>query len=274
MDVNPRYTFVGIMVALILAALAVWITWLWNPSSKDKTSYYLINIRQQSLAGLQIDGIVSIRGLKVGSIKSIDIDSNDVESAWVKVAINNNIPVKQDTRAVITRNPLTGLSSIDLLGSTAASPLLTAASGSDLPVIAEGTGALDQAFQQAPELLAKATTAVEKLNLLLSDDNIKTISKIIDNAEKASEQLNPLMKDLQITITEMKGVASEAKGQVAPLLQELNKAATEARTAIQSVSGDIDQVSRAAVSAAQNLKEPRSSILGLPSGQYGPGEGN
>jgi phospholipid/cholesterol/gamma-HCH transport system substrate-binding protein len=272
MDAHPRYTLVGILVSLILAALAIWLTWLWRAGSKDQTVRYQINFRQHSLSGLQVDGIVTMRGMRVGTIKKIELDPDDIENVRVQIILNKQAAVRTDTEAVVIRNLLTGLASIDLVGTSQTSDLLVA-QGNNLPSIKEGKGAVDRIFQDLPNLFGKAADSMEKIDTLLNPENLESFHNILQNLEKASARIDPLLASVEKTVVTLNSSSAETKQKLVPLLDSLKATSDQSRDSLHSMSIDFSLLSKNIGAAAESLKQPRSSILGLPSGQLGPGEG-
>lgn len=276
MDTNPRYTIVGLVIVVLIAALFFWVSWLWRGDSQNKIAYYAIYFSKQSLSGLQIDSVVTMRGIKVGNVKTIAIQPQDIERVRVRIALNLGTPVRTDTRAVITRNLLTGLAGIDLVGSTqAAAALPIVLAGEDLPTIQEGRTGLEQVQQSAPELIGKAGDTLGRLELLLSNENIEKISKTLQNLEQgttALTQLGPVLTSADKTLITLNELLKESKGKIAPALNDFSDMLRSLEVAANNFSKDVSAMSQVVITAGDRLKEPRSSVLGLASGKLGPGE--
>lgn len=275
MDTHPRYTIVGIIVLIILIALGLWVGWLWRGDSKDRSAFYAIYFRKQSLSGLQIDSMVTMRGIKVGTVKSVAIQPKDIERVRVVIALNYETPVRSDTRAVIARNLLTGLAGIDLIGSTQNAKPLEVLSGDNLAVIEEGQTGLDQFQQSMPEIIGKASTALDKIAMVLSDQNIETFSRALKNVERdtaALSEIEPVLKSADKTFIALYEILTQADGKVSPVLEDLAAAIKEIRFITTGLSSEISVLMRSIAATSEKLREPRSSVLGLPSGSFGPGE--
>src|SRR5215470_8218019 len=128
MEAEARYTFVGAAILVLLAAVAAGILWLQDFGSRRDFSYYNIFFEHQSLDGLSLGGEVAVRGIKVGRVEDIAL----TESV-------NRVPVTQKTVAIVTRNLITGIASVNLVTpATAGPPLVEVPPGESYPVIAEG----------------------------------------------------------------------------------------------------------------------------------------
>lgn len=277
MDTHPRYALVGSVLLALIVGLAFWFSWLWKGKSADSQSNYAVYFKQQSLSGLQVDSVVTMRGIRIGSVKAVEIQPQDIERVRVTISVNRDTPVRTDTKAVITRNLLTGLAAVDLVGSTQKSPRLAQVhEGEKYPVITEGTTGLDQVQQSVPELMGKASETLQRINVLLSDDNIAHVNSIIANVEKGSvglEKVGNLIVAADEAFQSLGGVTGEAKGKIAPALKDFGSAMAEARQLFTTLSSDLKTLIRSVTATSNNLREPRSAVLGLPSGKLGPGEG-
>ena len=276
MDTHPRYTLVGMIVVIIIALLTLWISWLWKGGSKEKSDFYAIYFRNQSLSGLQIDSIVTMRGIKVGSVKTVAIQPKDIERVRVSIALNHDTPIRTDTRAVIARNLLTGLASIDLIGSTqSALPLTHVPEQDEFAVIKEGQTGLDQFQQSVPELVGKASIALDRIALLLSEKNIEAFSHSLENVEKASaglKEVGTVINSADQSFNQLSEVLKEAKGKVAPTLDDFAATIKEVKLIVSGLSAELTILTRSLTTTSQKLSEPRSALLGLSSGELGPGE--
>lgn len=276
MDTHPRYALVGLIVVIISVLLALWVSWLWKGGSREKVDFYAIYFKNQSLSGLQIDSMVTMRGIKVGTVTNVAIQPKDIERVRVIIALNSGTPVRTDTRAVIARNLLTGLSNIDLIGSTqSAAPLTDPAPGGDYAVIKEGQTGLDQFQQSLPEFVGKASIVLDRVALILSEENIQTFSNSLSNVEKVTASLgkvDKLINSADSSFSELSELLKESRGKVGPTLDSFAVALKETKMMATDLSADLSALIKSLTVTSDKLAEPRSSILGLESGKLGPGE--
>ena len=262
MDTHPRYTLVGLIVVIILVLLALWVSWLWKGGSREKADFYAIYFRNQSLSGLQVDSIVTMRGIKVGTVTNVGIQPKDIERVRVVIALNSGTPVRTDTRAVIARNLLTGLSNIDLIGSTqSAAPLTDPAPGGEYAIIKEGQTGLDQFQQSLPEFVGKASVVLDRVALILSEENIRAFSSSLNNVEKFTASLgkvDSVINSANSTFSELSELFKESKGKVGPTLDSFAVAVKETKMMANDLSADLAALIRSLTLASDKLAEPRS----------------
>ena len=69
METDARYTLVGLVVLGLIASLAIAVVWLSHSSGDKSFPRYTIYFKEESPAGLQIDGDVTMRGIKICKVK-------------------------------------------------------------------------------------------------------------------------------------------------------------------------------------------------------------
>lgn len=312
MESSAKYSLVGVFVLSFLAALVAAILWLSEATGDRDSKRFVIYIRNHSLAGLQVDSQVTMKGIKVGSVLGFRIPEDNVEQVKVEISVQGDTPVKTDTLAVIKRNLLTGLAWIELKGSTAASPALEGEPpGEDYPVIAEGRTDLDVLADSLPVLMADINEMVNKISGFASPENIENVKGTLANLERVSNTLaendDHLAKTLRnmdklsvelLEITEpLKKISSEADGVFVELKDELLETVQSAKSTVQTVdtetkkmsrsfqagvdvalvdlsklSKDLSRAARSVSAAMDELSNPRELITGPSAAELGPGE--
>ena len=113
METKVRYVVVGTFVVL-LGAVSVGI-FLWLTRGVERTLYdrYHAYFRE-SVSGLGPNAPVKYRGVDVGRVKEIGINTNNVEEVRLALDIARGTPVKADTVATLKLQGLTGLAFLDL----------------------------------------------------------------------------------------------------------------------------------------------------------------
>src|SRR5512138_3663146 len=135
MESDARYTLVGAVVLVLLVLLAGVVLWLRSTGQGAAVQRYKIYFEHQSLQGLQPRGDVTMRGVKIGSIASFRFSPKRPRAVEVFIAVDPHAPVRANTRAVVDRNMLTGLATLQLVGGRDEDPLLGVAQpGEPYPV--------------------------------------------------------------------------------------------------------------------------------------------
>jgi len=181
-----NYTLIGAFVVLFVVAIISFAFWLGNRGIQDNYSLYLLRVKD-SVTGLSKDSGIKMKGVDIGSIKSISINPKNIEEIDIILKIKNSIPIKEDMFGIIKMYGLTGLSYIDISGGTNNSAVLKSKNGS-LPTIKSGVSLLSKLGNNLEEVMVKLVTLLDKGQHLLSDKNIKNFSKSLDNLQKLLEK--------------------------------------------------------------------------------------
>ena len=190
MESQARYFLVGSVVSALIFATILFILWVSDVGGDKASRFYIVYFREQGLSGLQVDSQVTMKGIKVGSVSDFTIKPDDVERVKVLLKLEEGTPVKTDTRAVIKRNLLTGLATVELTNTSNSTPILEEIrEGESFPVIPEGQTPLDQIANTVPSVINDAGEIVQRLRILLSDENVRNVSLTLENIRKFSEFL-------------------------------------------------------------------------------------
>ena len=313
MEPSARYTLVGTVVLLLLALFAATVVWVRSTGQGPAAQQYKIYFQHQSLQGLQPRGDVTMRGVKIGSILSFRFSPQRSRAVEVFIAVDPQAPVRTDTRAVVDRNMLTGLATLQLVGGKEDSPLLDEApTGEPCPVIAEGESEREHISQSLDQLVRRADEAFRDLGATLSPENRAAFEQILRNARDATrhadatlakadsalgafrdagDQVRTLGRSLDDDARKLTerydDLAVQATATVAQTRETVRRvgdaveaAAQRADAAIASGGDDLRDAGRAVRSAADSvgsaaarLRDPRQAVLGPVDGELGPGEG-
>ncbi len=272
MESQAKYTLVG-SVALILAAAVVAAT-LWLSDRSEETETYTVLFREHSLAGLDVDSTVSMRGIRVGRVRGLEILEDDIERVKVTIEVREGTPVKTDSRAYVERNFLTGIASIDILGGTSDAELLSEAAPSmESPLIPEGQPRLERMIEGLPEVIEDANVVAKRAAEFLSQENRERFSQILKNLESFTE-----------TVASKNERVDRLLGESLALISDLREVAGNVDAAVRKASFSLSQnmnrlsdgVARATESLATTLErfdDPRALLVGPSTSDLGPGEG-
>jgi len=311
MEAEARYTFVGAALLVLLVTVAAGLLWLQDAGSRRDFAYYNIFFERQSLDGLQLGGEVAVRGIKVGRVEDIAL-TESVNRVHVLVRVDRRVPVAQNTVAVVTRNLITGIASINLVTpDKAGPPLIVVPEGSTYPAIAEGESDVDNLTGRFSQIGDIAAEAVNNFNRTFRAENREAIGEALRNLRDLTAGLNRRLATLDRSMaafdtavvsasraSDRIATATEDAGrQLAPALAEAQSALRAMASAAESlqreskgISGSVDraadatddQLSVIAVElrssveafnrALDRFRDPAAALLGPSKVQLGPGE--
>ncbi len=312
MESKAKYTLVGSLILLLCVLIVFAVLWLSEAGGMRDAKYFSIYFEKHSIYGLQVDSYVTMRGVRLGSVRSIGISPKNIEQVRVVLVLSDAAPVKTDTVAVINRNLLTGYASIDLpRGTQNAKALTEVPPGEEFPVITEASSDLEQITNSVPELVEKIGSLTTRVEALISEENIKSVGGMLKNFNEVSEvlaknkgELDGAMKKIGAATEEFAKVTkalneftSENNGRLAQLSDEFMASMKELRATVStfkeessvlmsSLTGTAQVLGQQIALLAQNLGEaaqktsstleayqqPRKILAGPSKNALGPGE--
>ena len=312
MEADAKYTYVGIALIALVAALIIAVIWLNRAGARGSFDYYTIYFERQPLDGLQIGGDVNMRGIKVGRVEDYALLPNEINRVRVTIRTDRRAPVRTNTVAVVARNFVTGIARISLLTPEPAGPPLTEVrDGQSYPIIAEGESSFDAIAGKVEHIGDIAVKTLDSINEVLNADNRAAISATLSNLRSLTAGLNQRMQDLDKTLVALNAAANEVGragtkfgqfadntgNQLGPALKQADQtlkdvsaaafglekqATTMARALSDTAETTEEQLTvaaselRSAVDAAtrllDQLRDPRAALLGPGKNQRGPGE--
>lgn len=244
MESKINYTLVGLFVVFLCAGLITFAYWLGTYGGKQEADYYHI-FMVESVAGLSTDSSVKYRGVDVGVVENIALNANNPEQVELLIRVEHATPVKVDTVATLKSFGLTGLVYVELEGGTKDAPLLKS-KGSYIPEIKARTSAFVRISESLVLLTDKTAKALDKLDRLLSQDNLNHVDGILAHAEKITEELRTQMGPIKELIeggVMMENRAAQAFEQVTTASTRVKEMATGLETnsaqLTSSISADV-----------------------------------
>lgn len=300
MEPETRYTFVGAVVLLVVAAAVAAVLWLAGGGARDGR-FYAIVFETQSLEGLQVGGDVNMRGIKVGRVERLTIERDNINRVRVRIRVDGQTPVSDNTVAVISRNLLTGIARINLQTPGTPGPeLLRADDGQSDPVIPEGPASLERIAESANRIALTGEETLSNLNALLSPGNRAAFAEVLSGVRDASRAFQQSSDRIARVAEGVLPLAARAEGfvkesgavllQAQSALREFERAAATidrqaeslgrraegasdlALLELRATSQDLRRAADGLAQAVERLAEPRAALIGPSRSELGPGE--
>ncbi len=194
METKANYVAVGAFVLICIVGLVVTLLWTAGVQYSQEYAYFQTYFKGP-VTGLGNGTTVRYNGIDVGRVTQLDFDPNDPQRVIVRLQVKPDLHIRQDSEASIESQGLTGGSYVEISGGTKKSAELTAPRG-QVPVIKSKPSTLQQLEQSAPELFDKLNRAADKINVLLSDQNMKNFSGILGNLNATTANLTAITTPL------------------------------------------------------------------------------
>lgn len=241
-------TFV-LVVAALLTALALWLT-------RDDTRYRIYELSSnENVSGLQPQASVRYKGVGVGKVTRIGFDPQTPSHILIEIAVSETTPVSPMTFAALGYQGVTGLAHISLDDApTAFAALPQGPSGK--PRLPLESSPLNKLAEQGPVIFAQVQQATERLNQLLSEDNLHQLQRMMRNIGDAAAQTAQLGQRLERSVTQRLDPALAA----VPLLAQESQRTLQA---LQDTSARTGHAADAWSETAQRLNAPDGTLQRL-----------
>src|SRR5690606_13496960 len=261
METKANYVLIGAFTILVTVFLLLFSLWAAKYSSDRSWNEYLV-VFTEPVTGLSEGSNVLYNGIAVGTVDSLALAPDDPRKVIARLRLQATTPVRADTRARLSMTSLTGPPIIQLTGGSPDVPELRAQRDGEPPVIQTAASALQNIADTANRL-------VERLDQVLSEDNVARIastleniegmtgaiagqrtdlSEMIVNARKASEQLE---QTLTTTNRAMANFDRELVDKLPMLVARLESTLTRLDSAAQGADSVINE-NRAAITSFAN----------------------
>jgi phospholipid/cholesterol/gamma-HCH transport system substrate-binding protein len=251
MERNANYALVGVISTALLMALIVFVVLLaGNKFSRDYDLYDIVF--QGPVRGLSQGAEVHFNGIKVGEVSKVSLDPHNPQLVIARARVTSDIPIRKDSYATLEPQGITGVNYIQITAGTATKPLLkdTVPEGV-VPRMASQKDALSDLLAGGGFVLQRTVEALDRVNQLLSDQNIKTIGAMVSDLQATTAELRErksiiadAQKTLQSADQAMQQIRDLAKssntlvnGPAKDTLTKLSATATEAQAALKDVRG-------------------------------------
>jgi len=229
MENKSPYVLIGAAVIVFIAAVVGFV--IWKLREGDQTSYAYYDILfSGDVQGLTVDSPVYYRGLRVGRVHDIRLASRrDVqrstgrerlaEKIEVTVAVNSSIDIRERSYAVFEKPFIAGAAYIQIVGRLEVDQIKPKKKLGDKPYpeIREGASFLQATSTSAQELLTKAGTTVDRLNQVLSDENIASFSEALKSLSTVTSGIAKQDPAIQSTLAELPAAIADFQKSFAKL---------------------------------------------------------
>jgi phospholipid/cholesterol/gamma-HCH transport system substrate-binding protein len=210
-----------ILFGLLAAVLG---SFLWETRDNYAVAYDI------SVSGLEIGAPVKYNGVRVGRVERIRIDPLQVSRTLVAFSLDAGTPVKENTRAVLNVQGITGLKFIELVGGTSEAPTL--APGAEIP---PGTSTMDKLTGQAESISIKAELLINQLMALTGDENRALLTDVLERGGSLMNNVDNLIERNTGSVEELLKNLAGAADRLSGTLEEIRRAAQESREAVAAV---------------------------------------
>jgi phospholipid/cholesterol/gamma-HCH transport system substrate-binding protein len=293
----------GIFTLVLGAALAAVALWF---SKEDLQLVPYMMSTTSSVTGLKLEAPVRYRGVDVGKVDEIAIDSANSGRVRIRIGVKEGTPITTSTYAQLGYQGITGLAYV-LLGDDGKSKEALKSGYEEIAVIRMKPSLMDD----GESLFGSIVEITEKVNQLLSEENRGHVRRTLAGLEEVTQRASAVTKKLEPSVEAMPGLIHEAKSMAADARASLKQAdaligsanglalkldqrvdtLAHALASVEEVGvtaravgeetmprmnvliDDLSRESRTLGRVANSLGDnPQSIVFGTPPGKPGPGE--
>ncbi len=243
MDREANYVAVGAFVLLVLLLGAGFVVWYSNSAEREAQRSYEIFF-EGSVSGLSEGSSVRYLGVSVGRVVKIGIDPRDAARVRVVADIDNTTPITRDTIARLALQGVTGLLYINLQPHDPGSRPPPPVKGLKYPVIPSAQSQFDVLIASLPDVIAKSSEALNRINALLSDQNVAAISSTLGSMQRTAAALPATVADARETFNELKVAATEMQTAMTDLGELASVGGSDVKAAAARLREVADTVAR------------------------------
>jgi phospholipid/cholesterol/gamma-HCH transport system substrate-binding protein len=256
MERNANYALVGLASTLLLIGMIVFSVWLAAFKFNQHYDYYDI-VFKGPISGLSQGGEVHFNGIRVGEVTKIALDPADSTQVIARAKVTSDVPIRVDSYATLEPQGITGVNYVQITAGTPSMKLLKRmVPRGQIPRIRSERGMLSDLLAGGGNVLARAVEALDRVNRVLSEQNITRLSGMLDNVEAVTAELRDRKSIVADAQRALQGVdlAAQRIGELATsgntlvngdgrrVMAKLNDAATEIEAAAKDLRAMMDRL--------------------------------
>src|SRR5436190_7814014 len=277
MEKNANYGLVGLSTLILLTALVVFFIWLARLRVNAEYDLYDI-VFEGPVRGLNEGGEVHFNGIKVGEVTKIALDKTNPRNVITRVQVSKDVPIRVDSYATLQPQGITGLNYIQITAGTPSKSLLKDYTEARcqrtmmrecIPVLRSQHSAISDLLEGGGTVLTRTIEALDRVNRVLSDQNVKTFSAALSDTQAVTAELRErkaILADAQKAIQDI----DAASQQVTALTQSGRQIVdTDGRRGVKNIADAAEEAKQTAHDARvlmAKLQGPTSEFdtTGLP----------
>ena len=256
MERNANYALVGAAALALFVGLVVFAVWLAKVSfNRDYDVYDILFVGP--VRGLSQGGEVHFNGIKVGEVTRIELDKTDPGRVIARARVTSDVPIKTDSYATLEPQGITGVNYVQITAGSPTKALLkdTVRKGR-VPVLRSQRSALSDLLEGGGTVLTRTIKALDRVNRVLSDKNIKTFGAALGDVQAVTGELRErktiiadaqaALQSIDATAQSITALSKSANGLVdgdgKRTLKELGDAVAELKGAAKDARGMVGKL--------------------------------
>ena len=258
MEKNANYALVGLSSLILFVGLVIFVVWLARLQFTHEYDVYDV-LFQGPVRGLNQGGEVHFNGIKVGEVTKIALDRTNPSRVIARARVTSDVPIRVDSFATLEPQGITGVNYIQITAGTPSKPLLKDVTPRDeIPVIRSQRSTLSDLLEGGGTVLTRTIEALDRVNRVLSDQNIKTFSAALSDTQAVTAELR-----------ERKAIIADADDAIRSIdaaAKQINQLAASGKTLVDTdgrrTLSNMADAAEEAKAAAQDLRTMVGKLQG------------
>lgn len=272
MERGVNYILIGSCFIATLISLVVFIFWF---SGNDEFGNNVKKYKAYSttaLPGLKPNSSIKYKGINVGKITDINFKDNNFDEVEFDLIIREDLPIKKDSILKVDQSGILGHSFLNLIQNNSSNDMLD--SGEALQI---NTGGISQILESAPNITEKIDILLENANEIISPQNTKNITSILESIKDSAIKLNKMMsmvqentEEISSLISNVDKISNTADTMLKTINQKVNNGEYDIRDiltpSLMSIENSMNNINKLAKDGSSLLKDlredPYNTIFG------------
>ncbi|RDU58073.1 MlaD family protein [Helicobacter sp. MIT 99-5507] len=272
MERGVNYILIGSCFIATLISLVVFIFWF---SGNDEFGNNVKKYKAYSttaLPGLKPNSSIKYKGINVGKITDINFKDNNFDEVEFDLIIREDLPIKKDSILEVDQSGILGHSFLSLIQNDSSNDMLD--SGEALQI---NTGGISQILKSAPNITEKIDILLENANEIISPQNTKNITSILESIKDSAIKLNKMMsmvqentEEISSLISNVDKISNTADTMLKTINQKVNNGEYDIRDiltpSLMSIENSMNNINKLAKDGSSLLKDlredPYNTIFG------------
>jgi phospholipid/cholesterol/gamma-HCH transport system substrate-binding protein len=258
MESRPYTIAAGIFVVLLLVLLAAAILWFDGRGHLRGTTYDLIT--NSSVAGLAVGANVTLRGVPIGQVQSIQFDTEDPASIRVRIAVDPRFALRKGSYATLSYQGLSGEAYVELDFPSEAREFLASnvLAPARIPLGPSSWSALPDTGER---FLKSFTSTLGRVDSILTPENAQQLSRLLVDFSAAANQISEVARDLRPAAKRSDSVSMNADATLRAAhktLEDVDSLVVDVRAHI----GVLDEVGNTARTTGAAVRGVEEALVG------------
>lgn len=224
MERGVNYILIGLCFIATLIGLVVFIFWFGGNNEFGSNVKKYKAYSKVAIDGVRPDSSIKYKGINVGKIVNINFKDNNFDEIEFDLIIREDLPIKKDSILKVDQSGILGSNFLNLIQNDSSNDMLDVDG-----VLQIKSGGMSQILESAPSLTGKIDNLLQNTNEIISPENVKNITSILES-----------IKDSAIKLNKMMSLAQEKTKEIGSLIANVNDVSNATNTMLKTINQKIN----------------------------------